>query len=315
MKLQTQISLVKQTPTIDYDSKLFLLGSCFAQNIADKLSYYKFQNHVNPLGLLFHPLAILDLLQRAQNSIGFSEDDIFFSNGCWQSYSAHSQLNSISKAEILEQLNSALHSTKEQLQRASHIVITFGTAWIYTHIQSQLIVANCHKQPQKEFNKSLLSTNQLTQAFESIISIIKSFNPDATIVFSISPVRHLKDGFIENNQSKSSLITALHPVVNRAPNTHYFPSFELVMDELRDYRFYKQDMVHPNQLAIDYIWEKFQSSWILSATELTMKKVNRLQKGFAHKPFNPSSKVHISFLSNLTKEVNALVDRYPFMKF
>jgi|TARA_B110000902_G_scaffold201560_1_gene228902 hypothetical protein len=315
VKLQTQISIAKQTPNINYDSKLFLLGSCFAENIAEKLSYYKFQNQVNPLGVLFHPLAVLDLLQRAQDSTNFSEKDIFFSNGCWQSYSAHSRLNSISKIKILEQLNFAVHSTKEQIEGASHVVLTFGTAWVYTHIQSQRIVANCHKQPQKEFDKSILSIDHLNQTFESIISIIKSFNPDVTIVFSISPVRHLKDGFIENNQSKSSLIAALHPVINATSNTHYFPSFELVMDELRDYRFYKEDMVHPNQLAIDYIWEKFQASWILSATELIMKEVKRLQKGLGHKPFNSSSKAHISFLSNLTKDVNALVSKYPFMKF
>jgi len=315
VKLQTQISIAKQTPNINYDSKLFLLGSCFAENIAEKLSYYKFQNQVNPLGVLFHPLAVLDLLQRAQDSTNFSEKDIFFSNGCWQSYSAHSRLNSISKIKILEQLNFAVHSTKEQIEGASHVVLTFGTAWVYTHIQSQRIVANCHKQSQKEFEKSILSIDQLNEVFESIVLILKSFNPELTIIFTISPVRHLKDGFIENNHSKSQLISALHPIINKTKNASYFPSYELVMDELRDYRFYKEDMVHPNQLAIDYIWEKFQSSWICSDAELTMKEVNRLQKGLDHKPFNPSSKAHQSFLSNLTKDVNALVVKYPFMKF
>ena len=315
MKLQTQISLAKQAPAIDYDSKVFLLGSCFAENIADKFSYYKFQHKVNPLGILFHPLAILDLLKKAQDRIDYSEKELFFSNGYWQSYSAHSRLNNASKTEMLEQLNFAVHSTKEQIEGASHVVLTFGTAWVYTHIQSQRIVANCHKQSQKEFEKSILSIDQLNEIFESIVLILKSFNPELTIIFTISPVRHLKDGFIENNHSKSQLISALHPIINKTKNASYFPSYELVMDELRDYRFYKEDMVHPNQLAIDYIWEKFQSSWICSDAELTMKEVNRLQKGLDHKPFNPSSKAHQSFLSNLTKEVNALVVKYPFMKF
>ena len=315
MKLQTQISLVKKTPAIDYNSKLFLLGSCFAENIADKFSYYKFQNKVNPLGVLFHPLAILDLLKRSQNRIDYSEKDLFFSNGYWQSYSAHSRLNNASQMEIMSDLNSAVHSTKTQLMAASHVVLTFGTAWVYTHIKSQRIVANCQKQPQKEFEKSILSIDQLNEVFESIVLILKSFNPELTIIFTISPVRYLKDGFIENNHSKSQLISALHPIINKTKNAFYFPSYELVMDELRDYRFYKEDMVHPNQLAIDYIWEKFQSSWICSDAELTMKEVNRLQKGLDHKPFNPSSKAHQSFLSNLTKDVNALVVKYPFMKF
>ena len=315
MKLQTQISLVKKTPAIDYNSKLFLLGSCFSENIADKFSYYKFQNKVNPLGVLFHPLAILDLLKRSQNRIDYSEKDLFFSNGYWQSYSAHSRLNNASKVEIMSDLNSGVHSTKTQLMAASHVVLTFGTAWVYTHIKSQTIVANCQKQPQNEFEKSILSIDKLNETFESIVSILKSFNPEVTIILTISPVRHLKDGFVENNHSKSQLFSALHPIVNNNENTHYFPSFELVMDELRDYRFYKEDMIHLNQLAIDYIWEKFQSSWVGLDSELTMNEVNRLQKGLDHKPFNPSSKAHIAFLSNLAKEIDALECKHPFMKF
>ena len=162
MKLQTQISLVKKTPAIDYNSKLFLLGSCFAENIADKFSYYKFQNKVNPLGVLFHPLAILDLLKRSQNRIDYSEKDLFFSNGYWQSYSAHSRLNNASQMEIMSDLNSAVHSTKTQLMAASHVVLTFGTAWVYTHIKSQTIVANCQKQPQNavSYTHLTLPTNR-----------------------------------------------------------------------------------------------------------------------------------------------------------
>nr|AOE12450.1 conserved hypothetical protein [uncultured bacterium] len=215
----------------------------------------------------------------------------------------------------MSDLNSGVHSTKTQLMAASHVVLTFGTAWVYTHIKSQRIVANCHKQPHKEFEKSILSIDKLNETFESIISILKFFNPEVTIIFTISPVRHLKDGFVENNHSKSQLFSALHPIVNNNENTHYFPSFELVMDELRDYRFYKEDMIHLNQLAIDYIWEKFQSSWVGLDSELTMNEVNRLQKGLDHKPFNPSSKAHIAFLSNLAKEIDALECKHPFMKF
>ena len=222
MKLQTQISLEKKTPAIDYDSKLFLLGSCFAENIADKFSYYKFQNKVNPLGVMFHPLAILDLLKRAQNRVNYNEKDLFFSNGYWQSYSAHSRLKNPSQKEIILDLNSAVLSTKTQLMDASHVILTLGTAWVYTHIKSQTIVANCHKQPQKEFQKSLLSIDQLKVSFESIISILKLFNPEMVIIFTISPVRHLKDGFVENNHSKSQLVSALYPIVNTSENKCYF---------------------------------------------------------------------------------------------
>jgi hypothetical protein len=315
VKLQTQLPLEIQSPLIDYSSKLVLLGSCFAENMAEKFSYYKFQNEVNPLGVLFHPIAILDLLTRAHENNPYSEKDIFFSNGCWQSFQSHSRLNSISQIEILDHLNKALKSTQDQLKNASHVILTFGTAWVYEHIQSKTIVANCHKQPQKEFEKSILSIDQLQDTFNSIISILKSFNPKVTVVFSISPVRHLKDGFVENNLSKAHLITALHSVINTTENTHYFPSYELLMDELRDYRFYKQDMVHPNQIAIDYVWEKFQPIWIDADVNPIMQEVNQLQKGFAHKPFNPLAEEHAIFLSSLAKKAKAMESRFPFMKF
>jgi len=315
VKLQTQLPLEIQSPLIDYSSKLVLLGSCFAENIAEKFSYYKFQNEVNPLGVLFHPIAILDLLTRAHENNPYSEKDIFFSNGCWQSFQSHSRLNSISQIEILDHLNKALKSTQDQLKNASHVILTFGTAWVYEHIQSKTIVANCHKQPQREFDKSILSVDELQDTFNSIISILKSFNPKVTVVFSISPVRHLKDGFVENNLSKAHLITALHSVINTTENTHYFPSYELLMDELRDYRFYKQDMVHPNQIAIDYVWEKFQPIWIDADVNPIMQEVNQLQKGFAHKPFNPLAEEHAIFLSSLAKKAKAMESRFPFMKF
>lgn len=315
MKLQTQLPLEIQSPLIDYSSKLVLLGSCFAENMAEKFSYYKFQNEVNPLGVLFHPIAILDLLTRAHENNPYSEKDIFFSNGCWQSFQSHSRLNSISQTEILDHLNKALKSTQDQLKNASHVILTFGTAWVYEHIQSKTIVANCHKKPQREFDKSILSVDALQDTFNSIISILKSFNPKVTVVFSISPVRHIKDGFVENNLSKAHLMTALHSVINTNENTCYFPSYELLMDELRDYRFYKQDMVHPNHIAINYIWEKFQSIWIHPETISIMQEVNQLQKGFAHKPFNPLAEEHAIFLSTLAKKAEALESRFPFMKF
>ena len=315
MKLQTQLPLEKQASAIDYHSKLVLLGSCFAENIAEKFSYYKFQNEVNPLGVLFHPVAILDLLTRAHQNTPYTEKDVFFSNGCWQSFRAHSRLNSTSQTEILERLNTALKSTQTQLKSASHVILTFGTAWIYEHIESKTTVANCHKQPQKEFKKSILSVDQLQDTFKAILSILKSFHPHVTVVFSISPVRHLKDGFVENNQSKAHLIAALHSVINPSENTHYFPSYELLMDELRDYRFYKEDMVHPNHIAINYIWEKFQSIWIEAEANPIMQEVNQLQKGFAHKPFDPLATQHAAFLSSLTKKAQDLESRFPFMKF
>jgi lysophospholipase L1-like esterase len=315
VKLQTQIPLIQQTPAIDYDSKLLLLGSCFAENMAKKLTYFKFQNKVNPLGVLFNPVAISELLIKAKASTPYTEKDVFYSNDCWQSFRAHSRLNSTSKSEMIAGLNTALQSTQDHLKSASHIFLTFGTAWVYKHIQSQTVVANCHKQPQDQFEKSILSVDQLQKIFATIISVLKAFNPKVTIVFSISPVRHLKDGFVENNQSKAHLMAALHAVLDPSKNIQYFPSYELMMDELRDYRFYNEDMVHPNQIAIDYIWTKFQYSWFSDETISIMQEVNQLQKGLAHRPFNPLAAAHTAFLTKLAVKVKTLESRFPFMKF
>ncbi len=316
MNLQTQISLQKEAHhQIDYNSKLFLLGSCFSENIGNKLSYYKFQSTQNPLGILFHPKAIEQLVLNAINSKKYTEEDIFELNERWHCFDAHSQVSSNSKEELLQNLNTAIKTTKEQLLSSTHIIITLGTAWVYRYISSDTIVANCHKVPQKQFLKELQSVDEVTENLESISELIKSVNPKASIIFTVSPVRHIKDGFIQNQQSKSHLIAGIHNVVEPRKNIHYFPSYEIMMDELRDYRFYKEDMIHPNQTAIHYIWEKFVYGWFNESSLSTMKRVEEIQKGIIHKPFNPNSDAHQKFIEKLTLKKEQLKKEFSFMEF
>ena len=314
MKLQTQVPLKKAENQIDYRSQLMVLGSCFANNIGDKLAYYKFQTLQNPFGILFHPMAIENLISRAIQQKEYTGEEVFFLNERWQCYDAHSDLSSVTKEELLGRLNSGLLQTKLYITKATHIFITLGTAWTYQLKESGKEVANCHKVPQIAFQKQLLSIEKISQSLEVIIHQIRAVNAKAKIVFTVSPVRHLKDGFVENQQSKAHLISAVHHII-KAGNASYFPSYELMMDELRDYRFYANDLVHPNDLAINYIWEKFKAVWISETSYRTMDEVAAIQKGLDHRPFNLESEKHQKFLRHLKERIILLQEQFPFMKF
>jgi hypothetical protein len=216
---------------------------------------------------------------------------------------------------LLSELNTQLDITNGELQKVTHIVITLGTAWVYRHIETDRIVANCHKIPQKKFLKELLSVDDVTQSLDAILAMVKSVNPNVNVLLTVSPVRHLKDGFVENTRSKSHLLSGIHQIVDSRKKVYYFPSYEIVMDELRDYRFYKSDMVHPNQLAVDYIWNKFSSVWLSEVGLSTLKIVGNIQNKKAHKPFNPHSIAHQEFLTKLQSEIDELQEKYPQISF
>ncbi len=317
MKLQTQIPLAKADHQIDYNSQLLLLGSCFVEHIGDKLHYFKFQTVQNPFGILFHPVAIEHVVFRAVHQKQYTEEDVFFLNERWHCFEAHSDLSSSSKEQLLLQLNQGLDKTLEQLKKATHIVITLGTAWVYETRLSNTIVANCHKVPQKEFSKKLLSVEAIEMSLTHTIALMNSVNDTLQFIFTVSPVRHLKDGFTENQLSKAHLMAALHKIIQAPPLglRGLFPSYEIMMDELRDYRFYAEDMIHPNSIAIQYIWEKFNYVWISKAAQSTMLEIDSIQKGLQHKSFHPDSEAHQQFLKNLETKMQSLQKQLPFLKF
>jgi lysophospholipase L1-like esterase len=292
-----------------------LLGSCFVENIGKKLDYFKFQNLQNPFGILFHQLAIETLITNAINEKEYTEEDIFFHNEQWHCCDAHSKLSASSKEELLHNLNQQIKATNQQINESTHIIITLGTAWVYRYIETDTIVANCHKVPQKKFLKELLSADEISESLESIIALIKSVNIKVSILFTVSPVRHLKDGFVGNTQSKAQLISAIHQVVESRSSIYYFPSYEIMMDELRDYRFYAEDMIHPNQTAVDYIWDKFRKVWISKSAAKTMDDIDVVQKGINHKPFNANSKAHKLFFQNLEEKKKSLYIQFPYIAF
>lgn len=316
MNLQTQVNIPKfEGKLIDYTSKIFLLGSCFSQNIGDKLAYFKFDAVQNPFGILFHPLAIENLIEKAIQGYEFEEKDLGYLNEIWFSFDAHSALNAIDKEEIIRKLNRQVKITRKQIFEASHIFITLGTAWVYRYKKTQKIVANCHKVPQKEFTKELLSIGDINQSLQKCIRIIQQVNPKCEIVFTISPVRHIKNGMAENNRSKSHLLVAVNQVVASNKNTTYFPSYEIQIDELRDYRFYAEDMIHPNAIAIEYIWERFKTTYINATEFAILKEIDIIQKGLNHKPFHQNTKAHQEFLKSLSIRKQELQKSHPQIKF
>ena len=316
MKLQTQVPVNTSLYPISYNGETVLLGSCFANHIGRKLEYHKFRTTLNPFGILFHPKALSNLVIRALNKEEYREEELFLHQEQWHSFEAHSDISQNSKEELLLNLNKQLGLTRQKLTTASHLILTLGTAWGYEHKDSGKWVANCHKVPQREFNKILSSPEEIIESLGNAIEKILQINSKIAVYLTISPVRHLKDGFVENQRSKAHLITATHQLQQSLPNKfYYFPSYELMMDELRDYRFYEADMVHPNALAIDYIWEKFSAACISKADLEVMESVVEIQKGLAHKPFNPSSKQHLAFKVSLQKKIADLTGNYPHISF
>lgn len=316
MNFTTKIPIPKSNSLIDYDSKIISLGSCFAVNMAAKFDYFKFQNSCNPFGILFHPLAIEKIISKAINLDFFTEKDIFFQEERWHCFDVHSDLSNSDKEIFLDSLNELVRATNKQITEATHISITYGTSWVYRNKASDTVVANCHKVPQKQFDKEILSVEIIEKSIQNTLDLIEKVNPKCVIIFTVSPVRHIKDGFVENQRSKANLISALHLALDIQDSTKsYFPSYEIMMDELRDYRFYAEDMLHPTQIAIDYIWERFSETNISENAFLTMQEVETIQRGLAHRPFNYGSESHLKFERKLAEKIANLISKYPLFKF
>ena len=216
MQFRTQIPIPKSNHPLDYNSKIVSLGSCFAENMGEKFQYFKFQNEINPFGIIFNPISIKKIIDKAINKEMFAEEDVFFHNERWHCFDVHSDLSNSNRDELVASLNAILQSVNHQIAGSTHVIITYGTSWVYRNSESDAIVANCHKMPQKQFAKELLSVETIKESIAKTIDLIHSVNPDCAIIFTVSPVRHLKDGFVENQLSKAHLITAIHQILQPA---------------------------------------------------------------------------------------------------
>ncbi len=313
MKLFLSEDMPLSDKKIGYEKPVFLVGSCFSNNIGEKLDFYQFDTYLNSHGIVFNPLSLAksltDVLESKQYDIKDldTRDDIYFS------YHHHGEFSSINENKVLDKINTRISSANKVIQKSSHLIITFGTAWVYELINTGEIVANCHKMPSKLFKKRLLSVNEIKQAFLNLTTKIKAINPGIAFVYTVSPVRHIKDGLTENARSKAILLEAIHQIKEEI-NCEYFPSYEIMMDELRDYRFYKQDLIHPNDQAVDYIWNKFQHAYLTDETKLIVKQIAKLKQQMNHRFLHPDSNQAKEFQEQLKSKLLAFNKKYPHIK-
>lgn len=314
MKWSTPVSIPPGPAPLGYEGAVLLMGSCFAAHMGEKLRYFQFNALTNPFGVIYHPAPLRDLLKRATENRPFAPEELFEHQGLWRSLEAHSSLGRPDRDDAAIALNEALAGLRGQLQRATHVILTLGSAWGYRARETGRLVANCHTLPAATFRKELSEPAQLEAWLEEGIGLVRAARPQARILLSVSPVRHLRDGLVESQRSKAHLLSAVHSLVDKGL-AHYFPAYEIVLDELRDYRFFDRDLVHPNAVAIDYVWERFTETWISASARPVMAEVEGIRKALAHRPLHPGSKAHADFEAQLEQRITRLQDKFPFMKF
>lgn len=294
--------------------RLLLAGSCFTEQIGSKLSSYKLQTVQNPNGILFNPVSISNAILSYIDNKQYSTEELFYHNELWGSWDHHTKFSNIRIEETLHHINQSTSKAHEFLKNADWMLLTLGSAFVY-QLEDGKVVANCHKVPTDKFQKRLLQAQEVKSNLSTLIQKVLHFNPNVKIIFTISPVRHLREGFIENNRSKAQLISAVHELVSETPGLYYFPAYELVIDDLRDYRFYAEDMVHPNYAATNYVWEKFMQTCMDEHSLSLMKEIGLIQAARQHKPFNPESEQHRAFQKMNAEKAIALQKKYPYLDF
>ncbi|SIN92870.1 GSCFA domain-containing protein [Chitinophaga niabensis] len=301
-------------PSLQYTDKLLLTGSCFAEEIGARLQQNKFNVNINPNGILFNPLSIAQSMQSYLDGKEYTANDLFLHEDLWHSWDHHSRFSGDAVQKVLKHINDSQAAAAKRLKEADWLIITLGSAHAYALKENNRIVANCHKVPEQAFYKRLLTANEIIAALDNMMHRLFFQNRKVNILFTVSPVRYVRDGVVENNLSKAILLQAVHHLVNKFNRLFYFPAYELVIDDLRDYRFYKEDLVHPNELAVNYVWDNFASNCISPEGQKILQQVMEITRARHHRPFNPQTPQHQQFLQAYAKKTKALAAAYPFLE-
>ena len=314
MELITKVEYDKAPFKISHLSKSLLLGSCFAENIGCLMRENKFDCDVNPFGILYNPLSVSKALDDIIACKHYGPDDLFFHQECYHSYMHHGSFSATNREMVLDTINTRLSKASQRLAQTEVLIITFGTAWVYYLQSTREVVSNCHKMPAKTFVREKLTVNDIVETYSSLIAKLQQCSPNLRLLFTVSPIRHVKDGLHENQLSKATLLLAVDELTRRFPEqVSYFPAYEIVMDELRDYRFYADDMVHPSALAIQYIWERFCELYFSADTLQLMKECSNLARALAHRPLKPDSTEYKRFLGQIVLKIEQLNEKYPYL--
>lgn len=308
MKFRTEVNPIKPDWDISHKDKTVFIGSCFTENIGNKFAEAGFETNVNPFGILYNPLSICECLNRVAENKHFTEDELIKVGEFWKSYSHHGDFRSVNKEECLQMINSSIDNSHSFLSEARFVVLTLGTAWTYWLKEESRLLANCHKLPSNLIERRLCDCETIVEALVSSFELCRRKNPQLTFVLTISPIRHWKEGYRDNMLSKSVLHIAVDRFCEKTSSI-YFPSYEILLDDLRDYRFYDKDMLHPNAVAVDYIWEKFRQTFFSEETERLSDDFNRLNAMLNHRPFNPESEEYKKHLNKAEKLKEELYER------
>jgi hypothetical protein len=312
---RTSLKIDKSTLSISHRDSIMSIGSCFSENIGERLEQYKFPISINPFGILFNPISIVEALKLIHDDYQFTENDIFNHHGKWHSFLHHGKFSNTDKTACLNSINTAIKTANERLKTVDYLIITFGTANVFEYKKTKQTVANCHKLPNQDFDRNRLSVEAITKPFLILLKRLKKENPRLNVIFTVSPVRHIRDGLVENQRSKSTLLLAIDELTKGFDFTTYFPSYELVIDDLRDYRFYKEDMIHPSKVAIDYIWKTFSTSYFEEGTKQVNQQIHKLIQAKNHRVENVNSVKYQLFIKNQVKKIEQLQKQYKWMNF
>jgi hypothetical protein len=313
MRLQLPISIPPLPQLIRYTDKILLIGSCFTEHIAGRLAAHKFRTLQNPHGILFNPLSVADALKSYVAGKQYAEEELFFLNELWGSWAHHTRFSHTDPSAALEGINASQKEAAAFIKDCDWVIITLGSAFQYFLKESNRPVANNHRAPAAWFEKRLLDIPQIIAALHEAIEAIAQHNPKVQFLFTISPVRHIRDGVVDNNRSKARLIEAVHEICQSLPRCFYFPAYELVIDVLRDYRFYDIDLVHPNYAATEFVWEAFVQYCITPEAVPVMEQVAEIVTAMKHRPRFPQTEAHKNFLKAYAEKTAALASAYPFL--
>lgn len=308
MKFYLNYIPAKPDYTISYFDKICLTGSCFTENIGSYLNDHKFNTLINPSGILFNPISIYNSLFNALNKQTDFKASVLKRDNRYFSFNHHSAFSASTEDELIEKMNKAEETLSEFIKHGDYLIITFGTAYYYLHKALNSVVANCHKQPGTHFTKQICEPETIVTLYSELISNINHINPKLKIIFTVSPVKHLRDGVTENALSKATLLLIVNKLCGLHSNAFYFPAYELVTDDLRDYRFYKEDLAHPNEQAIQYVWEKFCDCFFNNATKNLIDKIFKLNSALAHRSINENAEEKEKlqkYINNLKEQINA----------
>ena len=311
--LRAELEVRQQQPSIRYPEAVFLSGPCFTEHMGERIGSYRLPVLQNPHGILFNPVSIGDSLLSLVQEKRYEAEDLFYLHERWNSWDHHGRFSNPDQDACLEQINASQVSGSAFLRRADWLILTLGSAWVYVLKSTGRVVANCHKAPADWFQHRLLTLEEVLSVFDNLLHRLFLLRPGLRVVFTVSPVRHLREGMIENNRSKAVLIQAVHHLVDKFSGLAYFPAYELIVDDLRDYRFYAEDLVHPNHLATQYVWEKFVAGFMSPQAREVMQAMEPIIAARRHRPFNALSEEHRRFWARMREQCLALQEKYPFL--